>query len=520
MKLYNIVRNNTYFDSVTLMLISRQLKALEGIDDVSVMMGTPANRSILRDAGLLGEEGAAAGPNDLIMAFRATEGIDVSWVCGKIDEQLKGKITSGAKTDTAVLPSAEKAYRESPGANLAFISVPGEYAAIEAQRALKHGKNVFLFSDNVTIGEEARLKHVAAGKGLLVMGPDCGTAIINGVGIGFANRVRRGNVGVIAASGTGLQEVTCLLDAMGLGVSQAIGTGGRDLKEEIGAATMLQALDFLLSDPDTATIILISKPPAQAVAAKILARLAGAGKPCVLCFVGYKPAEAPIGVEVAATLEEAALQVARLSGVKPDLLTPPHLLKEWTIKARATLAPQRKAVRALYCGGTLCYETMLIMSERLGPVYANIALDKELIIHDVIKPGAHSAIDLGEDEFTRGRPHPMIDGTLRHELIAKVADDRECAVLLLDVIIGYGAGEDPAGELVPVLAALRGKGGGRDRGPAVVAYVCGTDRDEPRRQEQAAKLAAAGVYVARTNAEAARLACTIAGAEVSGDETR
>lgn len=508
MKIHNIVRKNTYYDSVTLMLISKQLKQLEGLDDVSVMMGTPANRVILGEAGLLDDTGADAGPNDLIIAFRAPLGTDTQWVCNQIDEQLTRKVSGSTSVEKAVLRSAAQAYREMPDSNLAFISVPGEYAALEAYRALKHGKNVFLFSDNVSIGEEARLKQVALEKGLMVMGPDCGTAIINGVGIGFANRVRRGNVGVVAASGTGLQEVTCLLDAVGVGVSQAIGTGGRDLKEEIGAVTMHQAMDFLLTDPDTDLVILISKPPAKAVAEKILARLSGVDKKVVLCFIGYN-AEPPAGVTITSTLEETVLQAARLSGINAALLTPEGEIAAWADAARSGLAPGQRCVRALYAGGTLCYEAMLILSQQLGAVYSNIPLNKELTISDALAPGQHSAVDLGDDEFTRGRPHPMIDGTLRNEYIAKVAADPETAVLLLDVVIGFGASADPAGDLVPVLIAAREEAAAAGRKLAIVAYVCGTDQDDQGKSDQVAKLEQAGVLVTRSNAEAARLAAMI-----------
>lgn len=509
MKIFNVVRKNTYYDSVALMVISKQLKQLEGIDDVSVMMGTPANRVILDEAGLLNEDGAAAGPNDLIMAFRAAPETEAQKICQLIDKELAKKTAGSECAEAAVLRSAEKAYQEMPDANLAFISIPGEYAFIEAYRALKHGKNVFLFSDNVSIGEEARLKQVAAEKGLMVMGPDCGTAIINGVGIGFANRVRRGNVGLVAASGTGLQEVTCLLDALGLGVSQAIGTGGRDLKEEIGAVTMHQALDFLLADPATEIVILISKPPAAPVAEKILARLTGTTKKVVLCFIGYS-AVPPEGISITATLEEASLQAARLSGLTPALTTPDFELAAKAEEARGKLAAGQRYVRALYAGGTLCYEAMLILSQHLGPVYSNIPLTKDLAIKDVAAAGKHIAVDLGDDEFTRGRPHPMIDGSLRNEYIARVAADPETAVLLVDVVIGFGAGEDPAGDLVSELAAAREKAAAAGSRLAVVAYVCGTDRDNQCKRDQVAKLEQAGVLVARTNAEAARLAAMIA----------
>lgn len=509
MTIYNVVRKNTYYDSVTLMLISKHLKQIEGVEAVSVMMGTPANRVILDEANLLSTEGKAAGPNDLILAFRGAEDIDVPVVCKKIDEHMAQKTPKSTSTEKHVLRTSGNAYQENQDATLAFISVPGEYAVIEAYRALQHGKHVFLFSDNVSMGEEAFLKRTASEKGLFVMGPDCGTAIINGVGIGFANKVRRGNVGIAAASGTGLQEVTCLLHELGMGVSQAIGTGGRDLKEEIGAVTMKQALDYLLADEQTQTVILVSKPPAKPVADMLLSKLSGSTKKIVLCFIGYQVDNPPQGVTVVSTLEEAALQAARLSGVATEILSNQETLHAWAENARAKLSGKQQLVRALYAGGTLCYEAMLIASRELGPIYSNIPLTKDLAIADVLKTGHHSAIDLGDDEFTNGKPHPMIDGTLRNEYILQVASDPETAVLLLDVVIGYGATDDPAGELVPILKAAKAQAEAQGNQLAIVAYVCGTDQDEQSKCDQVAKLVATGAFVAKTNAEAARLASMI-----------
>ncbi|MBU2702483.1 FdrA protein [Sporomusaceae bacterium BoRhaA] len=506
MKIYNVVRKNNYYDSVTLMLISKQLKQVEGLDDVSVMMGTPANRVILQEANLLGSDGEDAGPNDLILAFRAPEDIDVQWVIGKIDEQMGKKVAGGKNADEIIIRSAVKAYQDDPEINLAFISVPGEYAAIEAERALKYGKNVFLFSDNVSIEEEAQLKAQAVQKGLLVMGPDCGTAIIGGIGIGFANKVKSGNVGLISASGTGLQEVICLLDAMEVGISQAIGTGGRDLKEAIGATTMLQALNMLIQDNHTQTIVLISKPPAKSVVDKIISKLSETSKKVVLCFLGAAIDHAPANVTAVATLEEAALKTADLSGRKPALLATETKITDWARAAREKLATGQKYVRALYAGGTLCYETMLVLGETLGPIYSNIPLRKELLTMDVLVAGQHTAIDLGDDHFTMGKPHPMIDGSLRDEHILKVAGDPQTAVLLLDVVIGYGAADDPVGELVPVLEEAKKAAAAHGNTLAIVAYVCGTNQDEQNKAAQIAKLQQAGVVVTTTNAQAARLA--------------
>lgn len=511
MKIYNLVRSNTYYDSVTLMLISKQLKKIEGLDDVSVMMGTPANRVILQEANLLGAEGAEAGPNDLIIAFRANEDIDVDSVLSQIDEQLNKKADSEQKAEVAELRSVMKAYQDQPDANLVIISVPGEYASFETERALNQGKNVFLFSDNVALEDEVRLKQLASEKGLLVMGPDCGTAVINGIGVGFANQLKRGDVGLVSAAGTGLQEVTCLLDSLGFGVSQAIGTGGRDLKEAVGALTMLQALQMLLEDEATKTIVLISKPPAPAVVEKILKYLSGTDKQVVICFLGSKIDNLPAGVTAAATLEETALKVAALNGKQEGLGYEQALLKQLADEFRNKLNAQQKYVRALYAGGTLCYEAMLVMQQQLGPIYSNTPLNKELTTSDVVLANRHTAIDLGDDQFTMGRPHPMIDGSLRYEYINKVASDAKTAVLLLDVVIGYGAAEDPAGELVPIIAQAKETAAQLGNQLAIIAYVCGTDQDEQNKEAQIAKLREAGVFVAKTNAEAARLAVMIAG---------
>ncbi|BEU86727.1 acyl-CoA synthetase FdrA [Selenomonas sp. TAMA-11512] len=511
MKIFNVVRKNDYHDSVTLLLISKRLRSLvEGIDDVSVMMGTPANHGILKEAGLLGPEGEAAGPNDLIMAFRADESTDQDDIIAQIDAELKKKAAAGEE-EKREIHSALVAYEEDPDTNLALISVPGEYAALEAERALNHGKHVMIFSDNVPLEDEVRVKTLAKEKGFLVMGPDCGTAIINGKGLAFANAVKDGEVGLIAASGTGLQEVTCLLDRLGIGVRQAVGTGGRDLKEAVGASTMLAALDLLNEDEKTSTIVLISKPPAASVVDKILGALKRVKKSVVICFIGAKidTASLPSNIHVASSLEDAALQTAKILNKPNTLLDGAEKRMEAAKAAKATLTPQQKYVRALYTGGTLCYEAMLKMEETFGELYSNLAHDDHRTL-EVVTAGHHSAMDLGDDDFTLGRPHPMIDGSVRDEHILRVAGDKETAVLLLDFVLGYGAAEDPAGAVLPVLdeaKELAKKAGN----PLVwIAYVMGTEDDPQKREEQEEKLRAKGAIIARTNAEAVRMATMIA----------
>lgn len=510
MKIYNVIRKNNYYDSVTLMLISKKLRqAVEGLDDVSVMMGTPANHGILQDADLLGAEGREAGPNDLIMAFRAPDNVDTDAIVKQIDEQIAKKNVSGEKTKELEIRSTLEVYKSNPEINLALVSVPGEYAAIEAERALQHGKNVFLFSDNVSIEEEAELKALATQKQLLVMGPDCGTAIINGVGVGFANKVCSGPVGLISASGTGLQEVTCLLDGLGIGVSQAIGTGGRDLKEIIGAATMLQTLDMMFEDEQTQVIVLISKPPAQSVVDKVIAKLRQTSKPAVLCFIGATVEQVPDNVTVANGLEDAAIKTAELCKQKITLLAHEKEKQAWAQETQKHFAPAQRYVRALYTGGTLCYEALLLLGEHFPALYSNLA-HGEYATQEVVVQGHHTAIDLGDDHFTMGRPHPMIDGSLRDEYILEVAKDPETAVLLIDVVIGYGAAADPAGELIPVLTEARQIARKNGGALAIVAYVCGTVLDAQGKADQIAKLQQAGALVTDTNAQAVRVARQIA----------
>jgi succinyl-CoA synthetase alpha subunit len=398
-------------------------------------------------------------------------------------------------------------------ANMALISTPGEYAAGEAMKALQLGLNVMLFSDNVPEEEELRLKRVASRRNLIVMGPDCGTAIINGVPLAFANVVKRGPIGAVGASGTGLQQVTVLVDRLGLGVSQAIGTGGRDLHSKIGGISMSKGLRDLATDPATRVIVLISKPPAAEVAERILSEARKAGKPVVVNFLGADPRKiSGGGVHGARTLEDAAraaVDIAR--GELPrqsygDL--PPPLV------GLPPLGPGQRYIRGLYSGGTFCYEAALLLDERLADVYSNTPVRPQGALEDLWRSHHHTLIDLGDDVFTRGRPHPMIDFRLRNERIAKEAEDPETAVILLDVVLGYGAHPDPAAALAPAIAEARKIAARGKRGLAFVASVCGTSADPQNLERQEAALTAAGVLLAQSNAGAARLAAALVGAGV------
>jgi succinyl-CoA synthetase alpha subunit len=495
-----LVRPDTYRDSVELMRVAALVEKLRGVSRAALMMATPANRELLAGAGLLDSKAASAGPNDLVVAVAATDRaageLALAETARLLDEQAA---LSGPSGDKPVPRSIAEAASEFAHANLAIISTPGAYATAEALKALKRGLHVFLFSDNVPVADEALLKRLAAKKKLLVMGPDCGTAILDGVPLGFANAVRRGPIGLVGASGTGLQQVSCLIDRLGEGCSQVIGVGGHDLDERVGGLMMQAGIERLAADPGTRVIVLVSKPPAPAVARRVLDLARKSGKPVVVNFLGGDPAAIrEAGAIPAATLEDAARAAVALARGKKAPAAPlavaPKLAATGQAKARR-FGKSQSLVRGLYSGGTLCQEAALIL-ENLGE---NGGGQK------------HTTIDLGDDEFTVGRPHPMIDFRLRNERIVAAAEDPATAVILLDVVLGYGAHADPAGALVPAIeAATRAAAKGR-RGLAIVASVCGTPADPQGLARQEARLAAAGVLLAPSNAQAARLAGSLVG---------
>ena len=487
------VKKNAYYDSVTLMAVSGQVKGVAGVTEAVVNMGTAMNKELMKAIGLLTEEAAGCGPDDLLIAVRAgSDEIceDAILAAEQFLAQL-GKTKSGG--GRAVRPTTiASALKMAPLANLAVISVPGAYAGSEAMNALRQGLHVMLFSDNVSLAEERKLKEYAHQQGLLMMGPDCGTAIINGVGLCFANAVRRGNIGIVGASGTGTQEVTVQIDKLGGGLSQVLGTGGRDLKEEIGGIMMLDCIEALAKDPATEVVVLISKPPAQSVAAKITNALKTCGKPAVVCFLHSIRSDGDSGpVHFCSTLEETAVKAMELAGIKSAGICPDPAVTELADKSKSRLAPGQRTIRGLFCGGTLCGEAGGIVTAETG-----------------INQG-HRFIDLGDDEYTLGKPHPMIEPGLRLPFILEAAADPAVAVILLDVVIGSGSHADPAGVVAPAVREAEKIALAAGRQLIFVAYVCGTDKDPQDRREQEGKLKAEGVLLAGSNAAAARVAAAI-----------
>lgn len=487
------VRSGAYYDSVVLMHLQRSLAALPGIIDAGVVMGTDANKEVLDQSGLLAPEAQEAGPDDLVIVVSAEEPAAATAALAQVDELLARRRST---IDQEYQPkSIESAGQMLPDAQWVLVSVPGRYAAGVARQALQLGKNVFLYSDNVSLEDESNLKRTAAEKGLLVMGPDCGTAIVNGVGLGFANRVRRGNIGLVAASGTGLQQVSARIHQLGGGITHALGTGGRDLSESVGAITAIQGLDLLSRDPETKVIVLISKPPSPSVAKSLLQMAQSAGKQVVVDFIGYPtPARQEGDLHFASTFDEAADLAVKLAGVATE--SEPYELDRFT--------PDQRYLRGLFSGGTLAYEALLILQGYVPSVYSNVPLEKEYRLANSLVSQEHTIIDLGEDEFTVGRLHPMMDNDLRIRRLQQEASDPEVAVILLDVVLGYGAHADPAGELAPAIEAARVQASENGRELQVVAVVVGTDEDPQDLGAQIERLKEAGAQVETSNDEAVR----------------
>jgi FdrA protein len=504
------VRSGAYYDSVILMQLQRSLAVLPGVLDAGVVMGTAANKDILAQSDLLTPEVQAAVADDLVIVVRAEDQAAARAALGQVNELLTRR-RRGVEQDYRP-KSLESAVQMLPDAQWVLVSVPGRYAAGVARQALHLDKNVFLYSDNVSLDDETALKQTAAKKGLLVMGPDCGTAIVNGVGLGFANRVRRGPIGLVAASGTGLQQVSARIHQLGSGITHALGTGGRDLSQAVGAVTARQGLDLLSRDPETRVIVLISKPPSPQVAGELLKAARSAGKSVVVDFIGYSPSARQVdNLHFAPTLDETADLAVQLAAQT----TTDEELALSNAKGRRTkdldkvigldrFVPGQRYLRGLFSGGTLAYEALLVLQDYVPAVYSNVPLNKEVRLANSMVSQAHTIVDLGEDEFTVGRLHPMMDNDLRIRRLQQEADDPEVAVILLDVVLGYGAHPDPASELAPAITKARTGAEEAGRHLEVVAVVVGTDEDPQGFDAQIQQLKAVGAQVETSNEAAVR----------------
>ncbi|MGI6634639.1 MAG: acyl-CoA synthetase FdrA [Christensenellales bacterium] len=511
MVIRNYVEKEKYYDSLFLMNLSAALSGIDGINNISVGMGTPLNKDTIQELGLLLDEGRAATSNDLIIAISATAQKTADDAYAAFLKMLGAQSSTKGDKEYRTLDMMARTVKDR---NLAVISLAGQYAAAEAEKALNMGMDVFMFSDNVPIEQEIRLKTLAREKGLLMMGPDCGLSFINGIAIGLCSKVRRGNIGIAAACGSGMQEVMNMIHREGYGVSHAIGVGGRDLSEQVGGITMLQSIDILENDPDTTVIVLISKPPAKEVAKKILKKVGQCTKPVVTQFIHCDASLAKAGCAIpsdsfettaktAIALSQNETYVPEKEEVRFERLA---LLAE---KEALQMAPCQRYLRGLYCGGSMAEEALIFVERVLGPLYGNIAFTKAYMLKDPHKSQSDCVVDIGAETFTLGKPHVAIDPAPRIRRFLQEAKDPETAVILMDFLLGYSLCDDPAGLMVPAIregiAAAREEG----RHLCVIASICGSDLDPQGFESQLHKLLEAGVIVMDNNGQASRLAAAI-----------
>lgn len=521
MPVVNLVKRNFFRDSLQLMKLTEEAKKLPGVEDAVVAMGTETNRRLLQDLGLLDTEGRGAGEGDLILAVRVAPGSDAKNVLETVERMVVSPPPAPPGQKAPTFHSIDSALENIPGVNLAVVSLPGSQAFEPSMDLLRRGVHVHLFSDHVSKKQEAELKSYAHSKGLLVLGPGAGTSIISGVGLGFANAVRRGSVGVAASAGTGIQEVSVLLDQVGLGVSHALGVGGSDVSEEIGGLMMKDCLGLLEKDPDTSVLMVVAKAPTQKVMGEVMGYVEReTTKPVVACFLGLKaPASSQDRIRYAKTLHAGVLNAARVSGEEASGRfdeTMSASISDLLAKSKglsSKLASEQKHLRGLYSGGTLAHETLLVLKELIGEAYSNTPLSSSYELADPSVSRGNSIVDLGDEFFTAGRAHPMIDPTLRRLRILQEAKDPSVAVIMLDVVLGYGSAADPGGALVGSIEEAKRIAKDGERDLIVMAHVCGTESDPQSLRQQSEKLSKAGVVLFPTNAQMAVVSALVVGGE-------
>lgn len=491
--LKNIILKNSYYDSATLMLLTNKLKERLNLNsnEVAVMMATAMNKRIIKDANLLNEDGNNANTGDMLVAIKSD--LEENKILEILNELLTKKENKNKNFDEDI-SSVNQALELVKDSNFAVVSLPGVYAAREVKKLLKADKHVLLFSDNVSIEDEIKLKDIAISRDLLMMGPDCGTAIINGVGLGFSNKVNKGNIGIVAASGTGLQEVSTIISNYGGGISNAFGTGGRDIKNIVGGKMMLYCLDLLIKDENTNVIVIVSKPPENEVIEKIKNKLKNVKKPIIACFLdASEEIFKGTNIEYAETLESAAIKALKYEKIEV-------LEKKYNF---TNLKNSSKYVRAIYCGGTLAYETLLFFEKNNLDVYSNLSKYKKITSKDISK--FNTVIDMGDDEFTVGKPHPMIDPTLRSERLKKEAQDNEVGVIIADIELGYGSNDNATEILANDIKEIKNK-----RNDLIfIVVLCASKLDYQGYDKSKELLEKSGAIVLDSNYKAAKLALNL-----------
>lgn len=504
----SIVKKGEYFDSVSLMIVGKEVSNLPEVQEATVVMATKENKAILKTAGLYLDEFSGYDDTDLLIVVKSEQIDRMDEIFEEVDNLLIQIRNKKDDPGTFSPKSIEGAIKIQPESNFALISLAGRYAGNEAMKALEKGLNVMLFSDNVSLETEIALKKYAIANNLLMMGPDCGTAIINGVPLAFSNAVNNGNIGIVAASGTGLQEVSSIITEEGFGISQAIGTGGRDIKEAVGGIMFMAALEALKEDDETKVIVLISKPPHPVVLDKINGLIKTISKPVIAILLGAdKRLMADSNVIWATSLEEAALMACavangdEISKVKTFLANRKDYYQQTALAQLSIIDKGRKFVRGLFSGGTLCDEALFLLNEDIDNIYSNRSSKKSHPLNDSSKSIEHTLIDLGEDEFTVGRLHPMMDFDLRNKRIIQEAKDKETAIILLDLVLGFGANREPLTEILPIIKKAQNIAPG-------ISFICsvtGTSQDPQNREIIIKTLQNNNVVVMESNLAAAEV---------------
>lgn len=499
--LKNIVIKNRYYDSATLMLLTNKVKETLKLksEDIAIMMATEMNKRIISDSKLLNHIGEKANPGDILVTIRSE--LDDNKLLQLIENILNQK-TKKQRNINKEVNSVQEALEKYSDINFAIVSVPGIYAVRETKKLLKSGKHILLFSDNISIEDEISLKELAIKNDLLMMGPDCGSAIINGVGLGFSNKVNRGNIGIVAASGTGLQEVTTIISNNGGGISNAFGTGGRDIQDTVGGKMMLYCLDLLIKDTNTDIIVIVSKPPQEGVLEKIKQKLTRINKPVIACFLGANP-NIFLGTNVIfeSSLGGAAIKALEISGIN----TENNFNIDDIVRKAKEKINSSKFIRAIYCGGTLAYETLLMLENNRYSVYSNLSKYQNKKLNSKMLSKEHTVIDMGDDEFTLGKPHPMIDPSLRSERFLQEALDKDVSILIADIELGYGS-NDRAAEIlakdIEDIFQIRSD-------LIVIVVICGSKQDYQNYSEKKQLFENIGAIVPPSNIEAIKLAIAI-----------
>ncbi|MEM3186358.1 MAG: hypothetical protein QXQ39_06735 [Conexivisphaerales archaeon] len=513
-KIACVVKKGMYRDSMRLLKITEEVKKMRGIVDASIVMGTPTNKELLDIAGLLTKEAKDAGESDMIISVLMQDNVNFQDIINTISTLIEGEVKPASKEKFS---SIEEAFQALPDAKFAIVSIAGEYAFPVVKELLDKGLHVQLFSDHVPLKDEVELKKYAVQRGLFLLGPGAGTSIIGGIGLGFANAVKRGDIGIVAAAGTGLQEVSSILSNIGSGISQGMGVGGGDVKDGVGGIMSLAAIHALEEDPATRYVCFISKPPDAQTLAKIENFIeSSTKKKYVLCFLGSDKIESSERIKHVRSLHSAAAACAKLQGA--DVYN--HFMKNIHLSLEKILSltePEyskinkgQSFVRGLYTGGTLSYESQIIISSLLGNVFSNAPLDKSFKLKDSFKSFQNTIVDLGEEEFTKGRAHPMIDPTVRRLRLLQEAKDESVACIALDFVLGYGANSDPVGSIIESIKNAKEIASTDGRYLPILAHVCGTDNDPQGKTSQERMLKDNGVLVFNTNAQMA-----LAGAIIS-----